>query len=334
MIETFNDTDKVLVRYLFNELAEAERRELEDEMLLNDELFDRVQVVEMNLIDGYVRDEMNAEENLRFKEKFLAIPENSDKVNHAQMFHNSLQHLHEKEPLVTPTVVREQGWRQWTAGLFQRPLPALTLTALALFLTFAGLYGVYLNQRLAANSNTVVANSPPTVPSNVNIATNTPSNSSVPVNAPTPRQKPPVLSSTQKVTGDSRVEIARNNPKGYTQDFCLFCQDQRSAERSGSDPIPITLDKKTTHLKLRYELLEDVRERELFNVTIKNRYADPIKLKNGEDKQAVKLVFSKGRKRRRFIIINVPTSLFKDSGPYTFEIDEPNFSPRTFTINK
>ena len=86
MIETFSDADKLLVRYLYRELKQDEATQLEDEMLLDDELAERAEVVEMNLIDGYVRGELSAAERLRFEERFLVDSENRDKVERARIF--------------------------------------------------------------------------------------------------------------------------------------------------------------------------------------------------------------------------------------------------------
>jgi hypothetical protein len=330
MIETFTDKDKVLVSYLFNELGKTDTIALEDEMLLDDELFERAQVVEMTLIDGYVRNEMTHEERLRFTEKFLAVPENRDKITHAQIFHESLRLREEKEQFALPAVSR-QGWLQWVAGLFQRPLPvaAFTIAALCLIVVLVALLSI---QRRSKQANTVVANAAPTASDNVNPSTNIASNNSVVTGTPTPQQQqPPVVPSVNKGPGNADIEIARNEPNKHTQWECLSCQDQRRSERSGSKVVSITLGKKVTSLNFVYELLNDAPDRETYGVTIKNEYNDPIKLKNNKDKEQVKPVF---RKRRKFIIINVPTSVFKSSGPYSFEIDDPYISPKIFAIKK
>jgi hypothetical protein len=145
---------------------------------------------------------------------------------------------------------------------------------------------------------------------------------------------PPVPSPT-KAPPPRGNEIARNDRAKYTKEVYLFREDQAGTERTGGDSVPITLDKKIRYLKLGYELLGDIRDRETFFVTIYDRYNDPLELNEGEKKQEVKTVWrSEAGRRRRFIIIEVPVSAFKDRGPYKFEIDEPNFSPAPFTITK
>lgn len=335
-MDAFNDKDKVLVSYLFNELSETETREFEDEMLLDDELFERLPVVEMILIDNYVRGEMNAAERSRFEEKFLARPEKREQVNHARMFHQSLQRLHERQPIVSPADARKQGWLQQLAGLFFRPLPVLVLTALALFFAFAAFYVLAPRSESPVNQQSEVTPSSTTVtvPGNVNgVVRSEPDNSATVKPIPPPAKSPRSIAHN-KAPQSSPSELARNEPDKYTRSVCLFCQDQPSVERSGGNPLPITLNKKTTHLRLIYELLDEIPRRETFVVTIKNRYNDPIDLKNGASTQEIRPVQKGKRQKRRFIILSIPIRSFKDSGPYTFEIDEPNFSPASFTITK
>lgn len=332
MIETFPDKDKVLVRYLLNELSETEIVELEDKMLLNEEVFERLQVVEMNLIDGYIRNEMTHEESFRFKENFLVAPENRDKVNQAQMFHDSLHLLHEKVR-VAPLAIRKQDWRQWVAGLFQRPLPVLVFTIIVVLL-LATLIAVFSIQRSSENANTVVANSAPAVVANTNQVPNAASNSPVIGVAPTPQRQSPMISSANKRPAGSSTEFVKNDPHKYTQVVYLNRQDESGAERSGGNIIHITLGKKVTNLSLIYELLDDAPKRETYKVTIKNQYNELIWPQNNNGKEDVRPVYKKVKKRRILVIINVPTSIFKDNGQYALEFDEPYIRPKNFTIEK
>jgi hypothetical protein len=334
MIETFTDKDQVLARYLFNELDESDAVELEDEMLLDDSLYQRAQVVEMNLIDGYVRNEMTPEESRRFKEKFLATLENRDKVNRAQVFHESLRLLHEKAQ-VAPSPIREQGWYQRAAGLIQRPLPALALIASVLLL-IAVLVVVFERVRRPDNANSLATNHAPTNSNSVNPVTNDASNSSVTGGAPTPqlKLKPSVAPSTNTGLNGSRIEVAKNDPPNNTQREYINRQDRSSIERSGGNVVQISLGKKVTNLTLIYELLGDVPERETYGVSIKNKYDEPIWPQNDKNKEEIKPLIKEGGKRRRLFIISVQTSIFKDSGPYLLEFNDQHIPAKTFTIKK
>jgi hypothetical protein len=340
MIDTFHERDEALVRYHFNELGDAERIGLEDEMLLDEELFERAHVVEMNLIDSYVRGEMTAEERMRFERGFLAASENRDKVARARMFHKSLGRLHEGGPTAPPEAVPEQAGAEprrerirRLGELFRRPLPSLAFGALALLLVFGGLYYlVRITGRLPADSDTARTHPTPSAPKQTLANTPTPDNSPPADATPPPHELLPAPS-LRAAPQSKGVELARNDSARYTKEVCLFCEDQAGSERSGGDLVHITLGKKIRYLKLRHELLGDIRDRDSYFVTIYDKYDDPLKLKGDETKQEVKTVRRKEAGRlRRFVIVELPVSTFKDNGPYKFVIDEPNFSPAMFTI--
>jgi hypothetical protein len=330
VIETFTDEDQMVARYLLGELGETESTKLEDKMLLNDELYERLQVVEMSLIDGYIRHEMLPEESRRFEENFLAVQENRDKVNRARMFHESLRLLHgEEEEARSP--VHAQGWYPQITALFQWPLMAVAFVILAV-LFIAALVVVVKRLRPAANENTVTVNSAPTYPTNAYPVSGVTPDDSVAVGTPTPQlQSTPVPSANKS---PDRIELARNNAAQDTQQEYINRQGRSGVERSRGGIVHITLRKEITHLKLVYELLSDVPARETYGVTIKNRYDEPIWPQNNENKEEVRPVFNAGLKGKRLIIINVPTSIFKDSGPYLFEFDDPYIPAKNFTIKK
>jgi hypothetical protein len=327
MLETFTDKDKVLVRYLFNELDDAEIVDLEDEMLLDDELLERAQVVEMSLIDGYVRNELTGEESLRFTEKFLAVPANRDKVESAQRFHESLRLLHEKEQFA-PSALQEQGRHRGFAGFFQMISPAIAFATAALLLT-AALIVVFTLQRRSGSSTIVTLNAPPTVSNNMNPGANTAPGRPVAEVTPPPPQQSSANQSPNKQPDRSGDVIAKNYPNNHTQWVCLSCQDRRSGERSGGEAVVISLGKNVKHLSLAYELLGDAPVRATYSVTIKNKYHNLIKLKNNKYIEEIKPVLWK---RRKFVVVNVPINALKDSGSYSFEFEDISIASKSFTI--
>lgn len=88
--------DKKLEAYLRNELPEAEVLALEDELLRDDELFQRLQTVEMNLLDGYLENQMTGEERRRFETTFLSNPANRLKLDEERVFRESLEILRKR----------------------------------------------------------------------------------------------------------------------------------------------------------------------------------------------------------------------------------------------
>ena len=327
MIETFTEKDQVLARYLLNELDDDVSAELEDEMLLDEELYERAQVVEMILIDCYVRNEMLPEESLRFEATYLMTPENKDKVNRARMFHKSLRFLHGQEK----PLPQAPSWRSQVRAIFQRPLRAAALIV-SVVLSIVALVVVFERLRSADNANTILTKS---TPSNPDAMTPVPDTTPDDLSASgTPTPTAPVVPSTNKGPNSSGNEVARNNPPQLTRQVYINRQSGSGGERSGGGPVHITLSKQVTNLKLIYVLLDDVPEREAYGVTIKNRYDEPIWPQNNKNREEVKPVYQDGAKRRRLIIINVPTSIFKDSGPYLFEFDDPYIPAKNFTIKK
>jgi hypothetical protein len=82
-----------IVRYLFHELSEPEVEEFQRRLLFDDDLFERLQLQEMNLIHSFVRDEMTDEEQIRFRTHFLVFKQNQEKVRDARLFHESLRSI-------------------------------------------------------------------------------------------------------------------------------------------------------------------------------------------------------------------------------------------------
>lgn len=88
--------DKKLEAYLLNELPEDEIPALGDELLRDDELFQRLQTVEMNLFDRYLENEMAGEERQRFEATFLSNPANQWKLEEERVFRESLELLRKR----------------------------------------------------------------------------------------------------------------------------------------------------------------------------------------------------------------------------------------------
>ena len=303
MIETFSDADKLLVRYLLHELDREEARELEDEMLLDDELAERVEVVEMNLIDSYVRDELPAGDRTRFEEGFLPDPENRDKVERARMFQESLRLVSDQAEVVREPV-KNRGWLH----IFRRPLPAFALVTIAMLLLAALI--VFQMRRRVPNTNSLTTNS--VIPAASPMVA-TPAPTSVPSN-------------------DAGPELARNDPQRETQYEYVHRQDWNGAER-GSPVVQITIRPHVKFLDLVYELGEDkAAERESYGITIKNQYGERV-WPQKKDKEVVKTVFGK-RANRKLIVIKVPVRVLSDDGPFSLEIDDQYLPAKQFTVKR
>lgn len=299
MIETLSAVDKLLVRYLFHELNHDEATELEDEMLLDDELSERVDVVEMNLIDSYVRDELPAADRTRFEEKFLVDPENRDKVERARMFQESLRLVSDQNEVVRQPL-KNRGW----LNIFRRPLPAFALVTIAVLLLAALI--VFQLRRRVPNANSLVTNS--VIPAASPVVA-TPAPTSVPSN-------------------DAGPEFARNDP----QRAYVHRQDWNGAERGGP-VVQITIRLHVKFLDLVYELGDDkAAARESYGITIKNQYGERV-WPQDKDVEVVNPVFGKGGKRK-LIVLKVPVKVLSDTGPYSFEIEDQYLPAKQFTVKR
>ncbi len=92
-MEPASYSDNVLEAYLRHELADDEIPALEDQLLRDDELFQRLETLEMNLIDRYLENEMTETEKQHFEAALLDYPDKQRKLNEARVFRESLKLL-------------------------------------------------------------------------------------------------------------------------------------------------------------------------------------------------------------------------------------------------
>lgn len=83
-------TDNKIEMYLLNELAEEESELISEELIENKEVLKKLKIVEMELIDSYVRNELPNNKRELFEKYYLVIPSNFAKVKEARLFHNRL----------------------------------------------------------------------------------------------------------------------------------------------------------------------------------------------------------------------------------------------------
>jgi hypothetical protein len=78
--------DELLRKYLLGVLPEAERERLHELSVTDDELSGRLDAVENDLVDGYVRGELSQEDREQFKGFYLSSPKRREKVRLAEGF--------------------------------------------------------------------------------------------------------------------------------------------------------------------------------------------------------------------------------------------------------
>jgi hypothetical protein len=78
------ESEKAIRDYLLGELSEPEQQRLEERLLVDDDYFQQLQVVEEELIDDYISGELPTRERLKFDSHFLAAPERQQDLRFAQ----------------------------------------------------------------------------------------------------------------------------------------------------------------------------------------------------------------------------------------------------------
>jgi hypothetical protein len=124
-------------RYLLGQLTDGAREDFEQELLVDEDLFEELQVVEDELNDAYLLGELPRDERAQFEQYFLAAPERQEKLRFARALNRYV------------TVASQ---REHTAGDFSpvpksgRTLLFRAVAVLAVVILVAGML-VFLRQR-------------------------------------------------------------------------------------------------------------------------------------------------------------------------------------------
>ncbi len=149
-------TDGVIVQYLLGSLSEEETERLDELGIVDDEFAGRLQLVENDLVDAYVRGELSGETLERFTSFYLSSSRRREKVRFAQVFQTvpdrdvvTAQAESRQRKRSEYSLADESGWRPgWLRRFFSNQRPALLwgVASIALLLAAVGL--VAENRRL------------------------------------------------------------------------------------------------------------------------------------------------------------------------------------------
>lgn len=144
MIELEENKEKT-IRYLFGELDEAERDALEDRLFEDDDLGLYLAAVEKDLIDEYIRGELDAGLRNRFDQSYLVSDARREKIRAAKILHERVfaeLAVAEETPAPVRVPAENEKTSFWQAlnEFFRAPKFALAggLAMILLFLLFAG----------------------------------------------------------------------------------------------------------------------------------------------------------------------------------------------------
>ncbi len=168
MSETVENKDTA-IRYLFDELSETERDKFE-ELLFSDENFSLfVENVENDLIDEYIRGELEFDEKRKFEKKYLTSESRHERVAIARTLNGK---VFENKATVVVSDGEQRGFGAFIADIFRRPNPAMAggFAAVILLLLIGGIW--FINQpdktpELANTDNSNQEDLPPEKPKSV-----------------------------------------------------------------------------------------------------------------------------------------------------------------------
>lgn len=195
MLETQENKEKA-IQYLFGELGESER-DLLEECLFNDEdLSFFIDSLEKDLIDDYIRGEMDIALQQRFEKKFLTLESRRLKVETAKILQEKL--FAEKTKEIVESENSKVTFWQSLAEIFRQPNFAIagSLTVLLLF----ALIGGWLLLRESSNEDILVKDN------NINVTTPV----QTPDNSPINQSSPPT---NQNEVNNTPINLTHKNTK-------------------------------------------------------------------------------------------------------------------------
>lgn len=102
-------------QYLLGRLPDDRQTRVEEEFMIDDEIFTHLLVEEDEIIDDYLRGSLDSAERDSFEHYFLAAPERRRKLAFAQSFHAYID-AHSREPQDRQEPAAESWWRKWFGG--------------------------------------------------------------------------------------------------------------------------------------------------------------------------------------------------------------------------
>jgi len=130
-------------RYLLGQLSDDVRREIEQHLLTNEDMFEELLVAEDELIDEYLGGKLGSADRASFEGHFLSTTERHQKLNFGRAFNKYLSARVTDAPASKLTPSRIQwGWAQ---AFFSSPLRFAALAVVVLGLAF-GIWQIFFHQ--------------------------------------------------------------------------------------------------------------------------------------------------------------------------------------------
>lgn len=145
-------SDAIIRRYLLGAISEKERVRVEERIMVDDDFFEQVGLLEDELIDQSLKGDLSAADRKRFEDWFLCTADRRQKLRFARALH---RYAADAAPVPDPI---RHGWQSF-AGFFQPLRPALVhaLAGGLLVLAIAGPWQYVRMARLESRLATLQA---------------------------------------------------------------------------------------------------------------------------------------------------------------------------------
>lgn len=184
------ESDETLRLYLLCRLEENERLRIDERLLDDNELAERITLVESELTDDYAAGRLDTSDHEAFAKTFLVTDDRQRQLR----FTSVLQDYSRSQAMATASVTTaraERSWRERLAALFNpgRPLLAFA-SSFAVLLLLVGLVWFIAKQRRDSKSLTAKHDAPTPTLSPASPAGTVPHGPDSPGKEPTPAKKP------------------------------------------------------------------------------------------------------------------------------------------------
>jgi len=322
MSNDFQEQDAI--RYFLGELSETELMAVEERFFTDAEFSDWLDEVETDLIDSYVRDELDAAQNQRFEQNFLVSERRQSRVKAAAA-------LLEKEKSFAPSAAIAENAKPsfWESLRSFFTVPNLAYASLGILL-LAVIGGIVLffqrppemvkigneNLKIEPTKQPLPTVSPETSPTQTRSEApqNTNSQTIEPIKTPSP--------------DNQTDEPKKETPKEVRQDSPVLAQfglTSSSLRNGGNEPTKINLKAGTerVYLRLKFKTEEEFVK---YRIELRDANGNLISSQNLKNKNALGITVSAQKLRKgnyKITLKGAKTDLeFEDLDFYDFSVEK------------
>ncbi len=143
-----SESEQTIRRYLLGELSETEQSALEEKYFTDPPALDQILKAESELVDSYVRGQLDSDVHKRFEQSYLAHPARSDRVKFAAALAARLDQIEETATGSEQQQISSVSWWQRLLASFRGRSPTLRFSmALATLVVTLGGVWIFVETR-------------------------------------------------------------------------------------------------------------------------------------------------------------------------------------------